>query len=188
MSQAAASFLKQLSKGPQKSTNSKVVRCEYSDSVYVWQWHYFQQQSEVVNGSCNEFCGHLKVQWPSLKHCDWGNALWTTWWISLCQYTTISVSCIHLTLGVSHHRTLCGLLTSLNIRRGDRNWPAALQHAMTVMFLLLSNDIKTLTLLDPFSVIMVSGLLVICMPISSKLKMFLSVSERLSSGATLSSV
>jgi len=59
---------------------------------------------------------------------------------------------------------------------------------MTVMFLLLSNDIKTLTLLDPFSVIMVSGLLVICMPISSKLKMFLSVSERLSSGATLSSV
>jgi hypothetical protein len=126
------------------------VRYENSDSVCVWHWRYFQQQSEAVMGSCNELCDHMKVQWPSPKHCDWGNTLWTTWWISPCQYTTISGSCIHLTLGVSHHRTLCVLLTSLNTRKGGRNWPAALQHAITVLFSLLSHDVKTLTLLELF--------------------------------------
>jgi hypothetical protein len=114
----------------QKSTNSKAVRYEYSNSVYEWQWRYFQQQTEAVNGSCNELCGYLKVQWPSLKHCDWGNALWTTCWISPCQYTTISGSCMHLTLGVFRHLTLCVLLTSLNIRSGGKNWPAPLQHVI----------------------------------------------------------
>jgi len=71
---------------------------------------------------------------------------------------------------------------------GGRNWPAALQHAITVMFLLLTHDVKTLTLLDHFSAIMAPSLLFICMPLSSELKMFLGVSEKLSSVAPLSSI
>jgi hypothetical protein len=45
----------------------------------------------------------------------------------------------------------------MDIRTGVRNWPAALQYAITVTCSPFSPDIKTRTLLDPFPVITEAG-------------------------------
>ena len=43
------------------------------------------------------------------------------------------------------------------IRTGGRNWPEALQNAITVIFSFFSLDVKILTFLEPFSVMTESG-------------------------------
>ena len=79
------------------------------------------------------------------------------------------------------------LLTPLNITTGCRNWPATLQHAITLAFPLFSPDVNTWTFLDPFSVITESGLF-ICMLLSSVFQMSPCVSERLFLVANFSSI
>jgi len=71
----------------------------------------------------------------------------------------------------------CFLLTSLNNRIDDRNWPAALQHAVTLMYIHSFLLMLKYEFLDTFSVIIESGLLFTCMSFLSRIKTFPGVSE-----------
>ena len=64
------------------------------------------------------------------------------------------------------------------LERG-RSWPAALQHAFTVIFSLFPPNVKTQTFLDPFSVITESCFLLTCVPLPSMFEMFPGLSESL---------
>jgi hypothetical protein len=157
--QNAASFLKQLFKGP---------KSHLFKGCNVWvQWigrqmiiTLFSTSVWSSKGELQYAVWHLKAELTSLKFCVWGNVLWIACWTIPCQCMTISRSCTRLTLGGEPSPNSCFLLTSLNIRRRDRNWPAALQHSITVKFSLIPPDVKIWTLLGPFSVNTVSGFVI----------------------------
>jgi len=133
--------------------------------------HYFRQQCETVKWSCIELCFHLNLEWPSPKCCVWGIALWTTCWIRRGSHTTYSVS-VRPNTGSKPSPISCLLLTPLNIKTRERNWPAALKHDIPNIFTVFSHVKNT----HFYCYIFWFGN---CLQISPMLNMFPRVSERL---------
>ena len=90
--------------------------------------------------------------------------------------------------GVKPSPNLYFFLTSASFRIGGRNWPAALQHAITVIFSLFFFRCWNMNFINPFSIITVSGLLFTGKPLSSMLDTFPGVSQKLFSVAAFSRV